>query len=148
QLNHPACMRLVRRVHGRCQLCAPTVVRRQDREGPSLRTNRDGPFAWKALSWLSYRENEQKYSSNGPEECQALPWFARARHTPSAEEHGDTECEESGTRSERSGREYVDEENPHASDLSAPTEVVERGHQIRSKFFSISRRVSRSITGR
>ena len=50
-------------------------------------------------------------------------------------------------RSERPGGEDVDEQQPHAEQLGGPPDVIERD-QIRSKFFSISRRVSRSITGR
>ena len=78
------------------------------------------------------------------------------RQRPPDEKHRHAHREQPRVRTERTGRKDIDEQDPHADELSEPTEIVEApasskspsDAQIRSKFFSISRRVSRSITGR
>src|SRR5262245_66612592 len=73
----------------------------------------------------------------------------QACQAPSDDEHDDAERKDFRTRTEGPRRHDVDEQFEHAEELQE-TARVEDGllHQILSKFFSISRRVSRSITGR
>src|SRR5262249_51446647 len=94
-----------------------------------------------------------------------------ARESPAAEKNHDAGSEQPRARSKRTGGEEVDEQQPHTDELRAASRVVEGLRHvslggsgcgllavrletsdarlyIRSKFFSISRRVRRSITGR
>lgn len=68
--------------------------------------------------------------------------------SPAGDEDRDADGEWLRLRSHRSRHDDVDEQQPHAEQLPKPAEIKEEGLHIRSKFFSISRRVSLSITGR
>ena len=70
---------------------------------------------------------------------------------PARQEDADADREQPRAGAERAGRDQIDEQQPHTDELGEPCKVVNRplsSRQIRSKFFSISRRVRRSITGR
>ena len=71
-----------------------------------------------------------------------------ARQAPAGEERGYAHREQAWAWPHWAGGRHVNQQNPHADELPEATKVIERSSQMRSKFFSISRRVSRSITGR
>src|SRR5262249_18042874 len=100
-------------------------------------------FAWNVLrlSWVWFGENRK--------ECTKRRSTRQARQAPAAQKNHDARPEQPRARPHRARREQIDEEQPHTDQLreSADVERAPR-HQIRSKFFSISRRVNRSITGR
>ena len=84
---------------------------------------------------------------------------AGSRETPSGEKHGDSSGKKARVGPQRAGREDIDQQNPHPQQLTESADVIQRlthGGEtrerelsyIRSKFFSISRRVRRSMTGR
>src|ERR1051325_6568114 len=106
------------------------------------RAARDCPFAWKALSFFQLSVEGSEVS---------LRPLAEPRQPPTAEKHGDPGGEQPRVRTHRSRGEQIDEQKPHSEQLSTAADVIERAQQhsyMRSKFFSISRRVSRSMTGR
>jgi hypothetical protein len=94
----------------------------------------------------------EPYFTSQKIDCQASGAAHRARQTPTGEKDRDTDGEQTRVGPHRTCGEHIDEQNPHADDLSESPKVVDRlcheSTQILSKFFSISRRVSRSITGR
>jgi hypothetical protein len=81
-------------------------------------------------------------------EPMALP--ADPCEPPPGEKQCNADREQAWAGAHWTGGEQIDEQHPHADKLAAASEIVEAlAHaQIRSKFFSISRLVSRSITGR
>src|SRR4029450_2005684 len=78
----------------------------------------------------------------------------RLRPTPPAKKDCHAQGKKPWTRSQGTCGKDVDEQDPHPGQLSEASEVKHRtSHRqllfyMRSKFFSISRRVSRSMTGR
>src|SRR5947207_1350150 len=94
---------------------------------------------------------------------------ADSRQSPPGEERAHARGKQPRIRSERTGGKHIDEQNPHTDELSESAHIVQGcchlsarsppsassarlsalvRDQIRSKFFSISLRVRRSITGR
>ena len=97
----------------------------------------------------------------------------RTRDAPADRKHDDPSCKEARARPKGTRGDEIDQQEPHAKQLRAATNVVESSHattsgsrplvpsavlggssqsapgvQIRSKFFSTSRLVRRSMTGR
>jgi hypothetical protein len=121
--------------------------------------------AWKALSYMTLCVDELGQFS-------MMPKFVKvgrragglangAGQTPAGEKHPDAGGKQLKARSQWPRRDDIDEEHDHPDELPETSEEVNsgshKGHsevtretkgQIRSKFFSISRRVNRSITGR
>src|SRR5688572_4871632 len=76
----------------------------------------------------------------------------RTHHQPADDEHHNADVERIGRRPHRPGHKDVEQQNPHRKSLQKTAHPPERRPDswthMRWKFFSISRRVSRSITGR
>src|SRR5262245_59462175 len=114
---------------------------------------------------MSRREPSGSQSNNRSSACQA-------RYAPSRKKNDDADAEQLRIRSHRPRGEHVDEQQPHTDELRESTNIEQDLHdralvlsrirlrvsptrparlaspQIRSKFFSISRRVSLNMTGR
>jgi hypothetical protein len=75
----------------------------------------------------------------------------QAQQSPTGQKHRNADGKETRIGPERPGGEQIDEQDPHPRDLSRSRQVIQalrHVRQIRSKFFSTSRRLRRSMTGR
>src|SRR5688572_19820202 len=76
----------------------------------------------------------------------------RTHHQPADDEHHDAHVERIRSGSHRTSHEDVEQQNPHRERLQKAADPPQSGADawthMRWKFFSISRRVSRNITGR